>query len=1154
MKKFPLFTALLLTIAPLFLALLFSACDAGPRHGSGTEKAPDVRVFPQVSGSVHAVVFSPDDRYVLPSDSDGDVRVFPQVMGNVYSAVWSPDNRYVLTGDSDGAVKVWDVETGTLTASYYGHGDLVMSVAWSPDGTLIASGSWDNTIKIWSADFSSETREPITLSYEDRVYSVAFSPDSRFVVSGSRDKTVSIWDATSGRELHVLSVHTETVASVAFSPDGKRIVSASGDGTVMTWDAETGGLLHTLRKHTDVVHSAAWSPDGRRIVSASWDRTVRIWDAETGNLIQTIGNGTYDNQVLDAKFSPDGKQIAVAYGYLNQSERGITIWDAETGAMLRQFSEHASTVASIEWDSLGRRVLTASYDSTARIHDAETGDCLMTFAGKTKILRHAALSPDGKRLVTGDYGNKVNVWNAETGVLEQSLKHTGYVYTVAISPDSRTIAAGARSDQIKLWDAKTGNELRTFRGHSSTVFALAFNPNGLLASASADRTIRIWNPKTGAQLQALSGHENYVVSLAFSADGKRLVSGSYDNTVRVWELYGYGQYRLRRKLTGHYDSVYSVAISPDGSKAASASRDGTVRVWDIETGRAQTLTADIFMNGMWSVAFSPDDRFIIAGSTNGQILRYEIDDEGTYRYKDVKDKLLGSPFSLSYVSKGTRILAGISDGTARIYNVEDLSEIACFVAFSGEDRRGVAARMTEETSRGLSRIDGEWLTITHDGYYRSSPKGARFINVLIDGRRLSTIDAYSGIFYRPDVVEARLQGKLDLENTGFSIQQVGSFERPSVVIQTPQPGTTVTGNGSVTLKVEIKDRNQPIKDIRVLINGVRLGGEELGNVTGTSGIAAVTGGLSLRLNTKTVEFSVPVTLVERGANRIEVMAFNGYSWGYSGEYSNVDVFWEPPTGTEVPLPDLWILAVGVNTYDNARTGKLPNLGNLNFCVDDAKGLVESFEAQQDKRYKTIHSRLLIDGEIEPTAENIRRHLSFLEGAGQRDVVLLFLGGHGISEGNKFYFLTKDAVMRNGKVNPAYAISDELLKDALNKPGRRLIFIDACQSGGMDINNFMHSLQRTNAYILSSSEGNSPSYEDPPDRKLWSWNGHGVFSYSIIRSLSGEAEVPRGNWDGISVLGLSLYVREDVKKLTEGFRYQQRPVQYTWGFSDFDIAR
>jgi uncharacterized caspase-like protein len=168
------------------------------------------------------------------------------------------------------------------------------------------------------------------------------------------------------------------------------------------------------------------------------------------------------------------------------------------------------------------------------------------------------------------------------------------------------------------------------------------------------------------------------------------------------------------------------------------------------------------------------------------------------------------------------------------------------------------------------------------------------------------------------------------------------------------------------------------------------------------------------------------------------------------------------------------------------------------------------------------------------------------------VVLLFLSGHGINERGKFYFLTKDSVIENNRVNPEYSISEEAIKAVLDAPGRRLIFIDACQSGGMDINQFMYSLRRTNAYMLSSSEGDKPSYEN------FEWNEHGIFAYSVIQGLRGDARP--ANSENISVLKLYDYVHKTVMDETKDFpknnrnQPQQKPVQYSWGFSDFDIAR
>ena len=110
---------------------------------------------------------------------------------------------------------------------------------------------------------------------------------------------------------------------------------------------------------------------------------------------------------------------------------------------------------------------------------------------------------------------------------------------------------------------------QTLEGHSDSVSSVAFSPDGSkVASGSYDRTVRVWNVATGQVEQTLEGHSNSVWSVAFSPDGSKVASGSYDSTVRVWNV-ATGQ--VEQTLKGHSDSVWSVAFSPNGSKVASGS-------------------------------------------------------------------------------------------------------------------------------------------------------------------------------------------------------------------------------------------------------------------------------------------------------------------------------------------------------------------------------------------------------------------------------------------------------------------------------------------------------------------------------------------------------------------------------------------------------
>ena len=123
------------------------------------------------------------------------------------------------------------------------------------------------------------------------------------------------------------------------------------------------------------------------------------------------------------------------------------------------------------------------------------------------------------------------------------------------------------NEYYNIWDASTGIEI--LRGHDDSVYSVTFSPDGSkIISGSYDKTIRVWDASTGNEMfPPLRGHDNWIRAVAFSPDGSKIILGSEDNTIRVWDAST--GIKMLPPLRGHDYGILSIAFSPDGSKIIS---------------------------------------------------------------------------------------------------------------------------------------------------------------------------------------------------------------------------------------------------------------------------------------------------------------------------------------------------------------------------------------------------------------------------------------------------------------------------------------------------------------------------------------------------------------------------------------------------------
>ncbi|MCT7954891.1 WD40 repeat domain-containing protein [Laspinema palackyanum] len=275
-------------------------------------------------------------------------------------------------------------------------------------------------------------------------------------------------------------------------------------------------------------------------------------------------------------FSPDGRFIALGGG---RNDPRIEIWDLQQEKRIRHWKTYQNRVLALTFSPDGNTLVSSADGGAIEVWDVQKGELLHQFLEHRSNVLSLAISPDGRNLVSGGLDG-IRFWDLENRQLIQVLLNLQPIYSVAFRGDGQLIAAGTHQGNIILWPVIPGKG-----------------------------TAIVGNP-----LPTSFQHDRGITTLDFTPDGNRLISGSFDATIKCWDLV---DRELLYTLVDHPSWIKSLKINPNGQLFASASRDG-IRFWNLQTGEVMGF---ISSDSDWAqaIAWYPDGLTLATGGLDRMV-------------------------------------------------------------------------------------------------------------------------------------------------------------------------------------------------------------------------------------------------------------------------------------------------------------------------------------------------------------------------------------------------------------------------------------------------------------------------------------------------------------------------------------------------------
>ncbi|GAM19013.1 hypothetical protein SAMD00019534_021880 [Acytostelium subglobosum LB1] len=615
--------------------------------------------FSNLLGTVYSrgnLLFTPDGNNVI-SPVGNRITVFDlvnhtsitlpvQTRRDINIMALSPNGRILLASDEEGQMIIVNMQMHVQLGTYkFKHTPATME--FSPNGQMIAIGV-DNRVFIYKSPLAEKSLNPMVrlshFQHAQNIASLDWADDSKKLLITCKGGVIFIREANARRS-HMFQVHgSESIHTFFGNSEGTVVHSVTRKG-LLQWKFYTdeellrGGLIEPKTEDGNEVSVTTQSGNVSVATAKKENATTGRWRYE--GLKQFDSGMGY--KVKCARYHKRAQLLVVGY---NNGQ--FTLYRMPDNQELYKLNISSHSISSVAFNNTGEWLAFGCKDlGQLLVWEWRSETYILKQQGHAYNMSALSYSPDGQNIATGGDDAKVKVWNTTSGYCFVTFSdHEAPVTAVQFSPvaSQNAVYSASLDGTVRAYDLLRYRNFRTFVSPNKTQFgSLAIDPAGEIVVAGSTDTfeIYVWSIRTGRLTDVLAGHTSPVSSLSFDPINSLLVSGSWDKTVKIWDIYDDG---ATKETIQNKSDVLAVAYSPDGQRLACSTLDGSIQIFetanwtqmgiidgrnDITGGRGANdhLMAKTNPAGraFTHISFTPNGQCLIAGGDSKYICIYHVE-------------------------------------------------------------------------------------------------------------------------------------------------------------------------------------------------------------------------------------------------------------------------------------------------------------------------------------------------------------------------------------------------------------------------------------------------------------------------------------------------------------------------------------------------